>query len=68
VSTEDPRKAVLGRIEALNSAFPEYRKIESTIKSLKAEIATENLKMAALGPSLQAAEFYRLVEAYLTAW
>ena len=48
--------------------MPEFRKSESTVKGLKAEIAAANVRVGAADPKLSQAEFSRLVERYLDAW
>ena len=68
MATQDPRKMVLDRIDALNKAMPDYRKAESVVKSLKGEVAAANVRIGAGDAKLSSAEFSRLVERYLDAW
>jgi type II secretory pathway component PulM len=64
----DPRQTVLEHIESLNKAMPDFRKAESTIKGLKAEVAAANVRIGAADSNLSSAELSRLIERYLDAW
>ncbi|MDR3509378.1 MAG: hypothetical protein P4L64_15910 [Caulobacteraceae bacterium] len=62
------REDVITRIGALNGAMPEFRKHESAVKGLKAEVAAANVHIGSSDPKISAAELSRLVERYLDAW
>jgi hypothetical protein len=64
----DPRHTVLEHIESLNKAMPDFRKAESTVKGLKAEVAAANVRIGAADSKLSSAELSRLIERYLDAW
>ena len=68
MSTKDSRSTIMTKIESLNSAMPDFRKSESTVKSLKAEVAAANVQFGLSDSSISSAELSRLVERYLEAW
>ncbi|MEU5241233.1 hypothetical protein ACH4UR_19675 [Streptomyces lydicus] len=65
---EDPRKAILERLDSLNKVMPEWRKIDAEAKRLKAEVATLNAKLAATDKEMNSADFSEFVENTLCAW
>ena len=66
--TSDPRSDVVGLMADLNKSIVEFRKHESTVKGLKAEIASNNVRIGLTDSKLSAGELSRLVERYLDAW
>ena len=68
MAAQDARTNVLSRIEALNAAMPEFRKVESTVKGLKAEVAAANVRIGASDPEIGSAQLSRLIQEYLMAW
>lgn len=66
--TADSRSLLVDRIDALNKAMPDFRKSESIVKGLKAEVAAANVKIGLADSNLSSAELSRLVERYLDAW
>lgn len=64
----DARTALIARLEALNKAMPEHRRIDGEIRSLKAEIHTLNLKLVANDNRFALPDFAKLVEATLMPW
>ena len=64
---QDSRK-LLDRMEALNKAMPDFRKAESTVKGLKADVAAQNVRIGLSDSNVSAAELSRLVERFLDAW
>lgn len=65
---DDARAAIIKKLDALNAAMPEHRKIDGQIRSLKAEIHTLNAKLVVNESSFGAADFAHLVESTLMSW
>ncbi|MER7155307.1 hypothetical protein [Streptomyces lydicus] len=65
---EDPRKAILERLDSLNKVMPELRKVDAEAKRLKAEVATLNAKLAATDKEMSSVEFSEVVDNTLLAW
>ncbi|TQJ37040.1 hypothetical protein [Streptomyces sp. SLBN-115] len=63
---EDLKAIVVERLDRLNKLMPELRKMESEAQSLKAEIATLNVKMAAVEEN--SSDLRDLVGGALCAW
>ncbi|GGS10277.1 hypothetical protein Snoj_15430 [Streptomyces nojiriensis] len=65
---EDIQAAIVERLDRLNGLMPELRKMESEAQSLKADIATLNVKLAVAVAEENGADLRDLVDSALCAW
>lgn len=68
MASQDSRKMLLDRIDALNKSMPDFRKAESVVKGYKADVAAANIRIGLSDSNVSSAELTRLVERYLDAW
>lgn len=70
-STDDRKSlqnSIAEKLDSLNKVMPQLRKLDDQARSLKAEIATLNVRLASTEPSRSAGDFAHLAEIALESW
>jgi hypothetical protein len=67
METEDAQRTIIEHLDRLNEVVPAQRKADDEVRSLKAEVATLNVKLAA-AEGKAGADISRLVERALMSW